>query len=119
MTTTKEGWSAYGHHLGNRLLVIAYAFGDMEAGTDEEKEKAEITIKKTWVELVGHLYLIKSRMVTCGHLDVAEQMQEIVDMVVTGDLSDRAVQVAIHDKRDEFDPGSQAFHDAVAAINSQ
>src|SRR3989338_5567429 len=108
-TTPKDGWALYSHFLGNLLLVIQLHEDAKGRGVVVSNE--ERIIYDTWAQLVGNLYMVMWRMKLNGHEDTAAKMQQIVDMVVEQDLTNREVRKAIHGKHRELDIGVQEFED--------
>lgn len=117
-TTPKEGWALYSHFLGNLLLVITMQDWDRGEESNEQKEKWERTRHDAWAKLAGCLYVIMRRMQAHGHHDTAAKMQQIVDMVATGDLTKENVRKAIHDKHREMDKTTADFEAAVDQLNA-
>ncbi|MCX6745624.1 MAG: hypothetical protein NTX00_01235 [Candidatus Parcubacteria bacterium] len=70
-------------------------------------------------QLVGNLYMIMRRMRANGHNEVADKMQQIIDMVVELDLTDQGAQNKIYDKLDEFDTSRSKFEAELAKLNAQ
>ena len=113
-TTPKDGWALYSHLLGNLLLVIQ--LHEEAKGRGVIVSNGERVIYDTWAKLAGNLYMVMRRMKLNGHEDTAAKMQQIVDMVVEQDLTNREVRKAIHGKHRELDIGVQEFEDEVKRL---
>lgn len=119
-TTQEEGWALYNHFIGNLLLVIKLHLleeGEKEDQTD--KDKRERIIYDAWAQLAGNLYMIMRRMNAHGHIEVANKMQAIIDLVVELDLTDPKVHRIICEKQSELDPNTKNFEAELAKLRAQ
>ncbi|MCX6744970.1 MAG: hypothetical protein NTX82_05585 [Candidatus Parcubacteria bacterium] len=118
-TTPEDGWSLYSHFLGNCLLPIRCQVpAENEEDDEAKRDKRERIISDSWLKLAGSLYLIMRRMRSNGHNEVADNMQQIIDMVVELDLTDPKVHEAIHEKQRELDPNQSKFDAELAKLRA-
>ncbi len=105
-TTPQDGWSLYGHFLGNYLVTISFQVKSKneQDNNKAQKEKQERIIYDSWLKLIGALYTIKYRIENYGHTEEALKMQQIIDMVVNSDLTDLSKHDAIHAKYEKLKP---------------
>ena len=119
-TTPKDGWALVHHFLGNFLGLIPLKSADEKNEPDEEKKyKYTRAIDDIWAELLGKLYMIMRRMISNTHLEDAAKMQQIVDMIVEGNLADPEVCKAIHAKEDELNPLMAEFNTTLARLRAE
>jgi len=95
-TEPKDAWGLVSHVLGNKLLVISASLSG-----------AEESIPRVHAELVGDLHILIHRMNMHNHPDDASKIQQILDMVVSLDVTKREVRDAIYDKNNELNPSTR------------
>lgn len=119
-TTPKDGWALVHHFLGNLLNLIPMKSADEKNEPDEEKKyKYTRAIDDIWAGLLGKLYMIIRRMISNGHLEDAAKMQQLVDMIVSLDLTDQKVCRSIHDKEKELNASARELEATIERLNRE
>lgn len=117
-TEPKDAWALVSHFLGNQLLVISGACEVVEKD-DDSREKADAIISRSRAQLIGSLYMLVRRMSSCGHIEDASNIQQILDMVTDQDVTNADVRKAIHDKNHELNAGAREFAAAMVELRAK
>jgi hypothetical protein len=109
-TTPEEGWALIHHFLGNLLILIPMKRMDETNEPDEGKKyKYTRDIDDIWAGLLGKLYMIKRRMMSNTHFEDADKMQQLIDMIVELDLTNKEVCHSILEIEKELNPIMSSF----------
>src|ERR1051326_6744923 len=106
ISTPKDAWNRVNDRVVNILGACEIITSDRNR---KENENWESEVGEIKLELIGYLYVLVVLMKNSGHPDVAAQIQEILDLVVPADLTDRDVRTIIWDKHNELNPLVAAF----------
>ncbi|MDP1690291.1 MAG: hypothetical protein Q8L52_03785 [bacterium] len=114
-TDPKDAWALVSHFLGNLLQAIGLN-SEIEGIADPDKRKN--VIHSIHLKLIGSLYALVRSMNKCGQAEEAAKIQQVLDMVVEGDLTKIDVRNAIFDKHKELDPQVNLFKESLARLKA-
>ncbi len=106
ISTPKDAWNRVNDRVRNTVQSCAIQTSSKWKKTHENWESP---IGDEKVELIGYLYVLVVLMKNNNHLDVAAQIQEILDLVVPADLTDPDARDVIWDKHEALNPLVAAF----------
>ena len=119
-TTPKEAWALVSHYLANILMPISLMYEGLKEEKDEERRgRREDDILRERSRLIGVLFELSCRMNHHGYTKDRDKIQELLVMVMNGDLSEHSVRVAINARHEELDDNYREFKALVGKMNKE
>ena len=98
-TTPEDARALVCHYIGNCLLGIAGLYERLEYEHDQEQRgRIEDSIGRQEMELVGALDILAYRMGSLEHTEMAERIDELLEVVLESGTTESHARTAIHNK---------------------
>ena len=111
----EEAWGLVAHFIGNSLLVLNTNSKPEEGESEDKRDRREATFSRCRAQLIGHLFVIASRMGKGGFGHDKKKILQILETVLDQDEAVYDVGM-IRDKHLELSPSARKMKEELARL---